>query len=208
MLLEGSLVVVALVLAWLLAVPLARQFQATWSDLAWAVLATMPMVIGLIYVRQSRWRPLARINVVVEELVDELFASATIFDLAIVSLLAGVGEEMLFRGVLQSWLTRLAGPLAALVAVSILFGAVHWITHAYAVLAAVIGVYLGWLFLHFDNLVVPMLVHGLYDFVALLAVMYWPRGEHNGDGRTDAPTPGEDFQEEDSQETGVPADPN
>ena len=40
-------------------------------------------------------------------------------------------------------------------------------TLAYAMLAALVGGYLGWLHLASGNLLVPILAHALYDFVAL-----------------------------------------
>jgi hypothetical protein len=48
-----------------------------------------------------------------------------------------------------------------------MFGLAHFISLMYAVLAALIGLYLGILFIAFDNLAVPVIVHALYDFVAL-----------------------------------------
>ena len=62
-----------------------------------------------------------------------------------------------------------AQELRGLLAASVLFGLAHPITPAYAVLAAMIGVYLGWLWLAFDkNLLVPITAHALYDFLALI----------------------------------------
>ena len=47
-------------------------------------------------------------------------------------------------------------------------GIMHPITPTYAVLATGVGVYLGVIFLLNENLLVVMLAHGLYDFIALL----------------------------------------
>ena len=168
---EGGLGLLAVVLAWLLAVSWWDRLTIDANGVAWGVAATGPMLLGMLVVRRSRWRPLVRLNAVAEHLVDELFAGASVVDLAIVSLLAGVGEELLFRGVLQAWLSGRIDPVAALLLASALFGMAHWITKTYAVVATLIGVYLGWLFLHFDNLLVPIVAHGLYDFVALTIVM-------------------------------------
>jgi membrane protease YdiL (CAAX protease family) len=51
---------------------------------------------------------------------------------------------------------------------SVVFGLAHLITPLYGVLAALVSVYLGWLFLEYENLVVPMVTHAMYDFVALV----------------------------------------
>jgi membrane protease YdiL (CAAX protease family) len=85
----------------------------------------------------------------------------------VVAALAGIGEEALFRGVVQSALLgRLPGWAAVLVTAAA-FGAAHALTLTYAVLAALVGAYLGWLHLASGNLLVPILAHALYDFVAL-----------------------------------------
>ena len=83
------------------------------------------------------------------------------------ALLAGLGEETLFRGVIQPALAAHL-PLAAAVATTgALFGLAHWITPTYALLAGLVGAYLGVLFVVSDNLLVPILAHALYDVVAL-----------------------------------------
>jgi len=45
------------------------------------------------------------------------------------------------------------------------------ITPTYVIVAIGIGLYLGMLVRVFDNLGVPIVVHGLYDFVALLYLL-------------------------------------
>ena len=61
-------------------------------------------------------------------------------------------------------------PLALLLA-SLLFGLAHAITRTYVVLATVFGIYLGWLWTASGNLLVPIVAHALYDFVALSALV-------------------------------------
>ena len=55
-------------------------------------------------------------------------------------------------------------------AATLLFGIVHSVTPLYAVIAALIGAYLGALQLATSNLWPPVLAHALYDFVAFVAV--------------------------------------
>ncbi|MGZ0169445.1 MAG: CPBP family intramembrane glutamic endopeptidase, partial [Planctomycetales bacterium] len=96
---------------------------------------------------------------------------ATFPELVIVSLFAGIGEELLFRGFLQSWLGGY-GLLVALVVPNVLFGVLHWISRGYAVCTFCIGLYFSCL-LHFvDSVNLPalMIAHSLYDLVALLCL--------------------------------------
>jgi membrane protease YdiL (CAAX protease family) len=62
---------------------------------------------------------------------------------------------------------------AALLLAAALFGVLHFITPAYAVLAGLLGLYMGVLYLVTGNLLVPIVVHSLYDFVALLYLVRW-----------------------------------
>ena len=87
--------------------------------------------------------------------------------LALVALFAGLGEETLFRGVIQPALATHLPVLAALAATAALFGLAHWITPTYALLAGIVGAYLGGLLLVSGNLLVPIVAHALYDLVAL-----------------------------------------
>jgi membrane protease YdiL (CAAX protease family) len=84
------------------------------------------------------------------------------------ALMAGVAEEALFRGLLQEGLAGPLGWLPALLLASALFGVVHWLTGLYALLAGAVGLYLGGLYLLTGNLLVPIVVHALYDVVALV----------------------------------------
>ena len=60
-------------------------------------------------------------------------------------------------------------PLAcAVVVIGLAFGAVHWLTPTYALLAGLVGVYLGALYAVSGNLLAPITAHALYDFVALV----------------------------------------
>ena len=54
--------------------------------------------------------------------------------------------------------------------VSAVFGAAHAITRMYALLCFLMGLYLGgvWMIDSPRNLSIPIVVHGLYDFVALI----------------------------------------
>lgn len=80
---------------------------------------------------------------------------------------AGVSEELLFRGVLQTWSDRFLPLAFAILATNVLFGALHARTVLYAVIAGFVGVYLGVVFEASGNLVAPIVTHALYDAVAL-----------------------------------------
>ena len=87
--------------------------------------------------------------------------------------LVGPFEELVFRGGVQGILRRTWGPSVAIVVASVLFGLVHWIALTggggsripYVTVAATLGLVLGYLYERSRNLVVPAVVHGLYNTV-------------------------------------------
>jgi membrane protease YdiL (CAAX protease family) len=96
--------------------------------------------------------------------IKAVFASTTWVDICLISIWAGLAEELLFRGVIQArW---------GLVWASILFGVLHFVTPAYALLAFVIGIYIGLVHHFFQSLLIPIQLHAIYDFGALIYLRY------------------------------------
>jgi hypothetical protein len=165
---EGGFALLALLLGWLLEQPPLESFRWSLREAAGGVAACLPLVLGALALMRWPIGPLRQIQQFSEEVIGPLFRSSGVLDLAVISLLAGVGEEMVFRGVLQPVLGRWLGALPGLLLASILFGLLHPITPAYVVLAAAIGVYLGCLFEWTQSLLLVIVAHALYDFLVLL----------------------------------------
>lgn len=164
---EGSLFLVAALLAQLTNVPLLSRFHSTVSG--WAVALGLAGVgfIAFQFTYRSSYAPLRKIRFFLDERARPLFFGLGPLGLLTVSALAGLGEEALFRGWLQSWLENFVSlPLSCLLA-GIVFGAAHSITRGYAVCTAIIGVALGALQVHSGGWLAPAFAHALYDFVAL-----------------------------------------
>jgi len=148
-------------------VPPLGQFRLDAGSVGYGIAATLPLLGLLFWCLHTRWGPMRRLVSLVEEHLAPYLSGVSAGGIVLVSLMAGVGEEVLFRGVIQAGLAeRLPAPVAVGIA-ALLFGVAHWLTPAYAVLAGVIGVYLGALFLLTDNLLVPIVTHACYDVVAL-----------------------------------------
>ncbi len=165
---EGGLLLLAFALGWALGTPPFAHLRPAWSGLLWGALATVPTLVALRWSLQSDWSPLRRLREVAHRTIVPIFAGCTTLDLGLIALMAGVAEEAFFRGVVQTALAERFDPTLGLVLASVLFGVMHLITPAYALLAALAGAYLGVLLIAFDNLLVPVVVHGLYDGVALV----------------------------------------
>jgi membrane protease YdiL (CAAX protease family) len=127
-----------------------------------------PMLAVLWLVAAAPWSWSREILEFLETHVGPIFSRWSILQLLLLSVVAGVGEEVLFRGAIQALLGVYLGPFAGLAVASVLFGCVHAVTRSYAVLAAAIGAYLGLLWLWSGNLLIAIIAHALYDFIALV----------------------------------------
>lgn len=142
---------------------------------AWAIgvglVATLPLVLFLPVFLRLKTKTFVELKWLVDRLVVPLFAKCGLLDFAAISLAAGIGEEMLFRGVIQEGVAdQLGGRLGLVVGLlvgSAVFGACHWLSRTYAILATVIGVYLGLLLIASDSLLAPIVAHAAYDWAAL-----------------------------------------
>ncbi len=174
-LVEGGLLAIASLLGWMIDQPPLLHFAWTYQGVLWGVAATVP-VVALFFLCQ-RWPigPLKRIRMFSEQVIRPLLAPCSLLDLLGISVLAGMGEEMLFRGVLQAAFTGWFNVWVGVIVASLLFGGLHAITLTYAILAAVMGAYLGCVWLYADhNLLVVIIAHALYDFVVLLWLLHGP----------------------------------
>ena len=103
---EGGLIVLAVALAWWLNIPLGPLLVCNPAAIAWGIGATVPccLVFGLTY-----WKPVGsyrRIKDFLFEALGPSLAACRWYELLLVAALAGVGEELLFRGFFQQWLLR------------------------------------------------------------------------------------------------------
>ncbi|MDL0430454.1 CPBP family intramembrane metalloprotease [Marinobacter sp. TBZ242] len=95
--------------------------------------------------------------------------------LVTLSALAGVGEELLFRGAIQSWLAQYVPAVVAIVAASVLFGLVHYLSFTYFIVATGLGLVLGTAYMLTDSLLLVMVWHGVYDMIALYCLRRFPQ---------------------------------
>jgi membrane protease YdiL (CAAX protease family) len=169
---EGSLALVAIALGWLLGQPPLKTFHWNLSQAALAVAATLPPLALFWLCLKCPLRPFKTIAHILDEGIVPLFRDCRFTELAVIAALAGIGEEMLFRGVIQAAAAQqIGGPRGVwmgLLIAAVVFGLLHSITPTYAVLAGSISLYLGWLWLASGNLLAPITTHGVYDFLALL----------------------------------------
>ena len=138
---EGAALFIAVILANYLEISLLPLSNNPVRDVAIGLAGTiLPFVFFLFSVSQKADRipMLAPLKKIVMTEVSAIFRNSSINDLIIISLLAGIGEEFLFRGVIQVKF--------GIVFASVLFGLLHFVSPAYAIVTTVMGFYLGILF--------------------------------------------------------------
>lgn len=176
---EGGVGLVACILGWLINVDVFLTLRWELAAVVEGIAASIPMLLAMLLISRSRWPPFSRLTRIAREVIVPLFQKRTTMELIVVCGLAGWGEELLFRGLIQSglekWIDAPWAPLTALISASILFGLVHPLSKTYAVVACLISFYLGGIWLYTENLLVPMLAHGTYDFLALLYLLHYER---------------------------------
>lgn len=162
LLFEGALIGIAGVLGgWLGYHPLA-EFRWTLAGLGWGLAGTGPLLVLFALSYRFPIGGLKRIKQILLETLGPSLAVCCWHDLLLLGAVAGVSEELLFRGVLQ--------PAMGLAGSNLVFGLVHAVSLLYALLAAGIGCLLGWQFQESQNLLAPIVTHSLYDFVAFVVI--------------------------------------
>lgn len=170
-LLEAGLAPTSLILGWLFGHNPLKDFSWSKDGAIAGVAAALPMLVFLTLTMRWPVGPLRRIKDFFDRELAPLLAGCGWSDFLIISVAAGVGEELLFRGLIQGGLTRMLGPVAGVLGAAVLFGLLHPVSLAYVVLATLLGAYLGVVWILTGNLLSVMITHGLYDFIALLILM-------------------------------------
>ncbi|WP_446809403.1 CPBP family intramembrane glutamic endopeptidase [Methylomonas sp. 2BW1-5-20] len=170
---EGSLALLALALGWLADLDPFASLIFSETAFGIGILATLPLVVLFFAMQQLDYPPLKKIRDLLLETLGARLAYRHWTDLLILAFIAGFAEEALFRGFLQPWLENGWGADVGLFGSNLLFALVHAVTPLYAVLAMLMGLYMGSMLDYGGerNLLVPMVIHTVYDFVAFVVIL-------------------------------------
>ncbi|MCP1727816.1 membrane protease YdiL (CAAX protease family) [Natronospira proteinivora] len=166
LLFQAAFIPVALILAlWLGLTPWADlHFDLATIGLTLAGTALMFLFYMALLPFGFQWA--RRLETQVAEMMATLFQGKSQHWALLLAILAGVGEELLFRGVIQAGLAEWLGWQAGLILSSLLFGLAHCISRAYFIIACLMGFYMGLIYLWSGNLLLVILIHALYDWLA------------------------------------------
>src|SRR5208282_6198577 len=154
---EASLAFLAILLGWMFGQNPMETLRLNPRAILLGMLAVLPLLGLLLACERVPWRPIREVRRVLDDLVVPMFKNCSWDEVAGIALLAGLGEELLFRGLFQAALAdwtgdflphspsgAMAGDWIALGIVAILFGLLHAVNIGYAMLAILMGLYLGW----------------------------------------------------------------
>jgi hypothetical protein len=174
---EGGLFVLGLILMRFSRLELWSKIDLSWGATAYALLLCLPLLAMLFFFVRSQWGPMIRFRREIDEKIIPIFANSKLPDLALIALFAGVGEELFFRGWLQSVLTGKFEIWLGILIASVIFGLAHYLSTTYAIYAGLTGLYLGVIYQVSGNLYIVMVVHAFYDFVALVYLLGKEKGK-------------------------------
>jgi membrane protease YdiL (CAAX protease family) len=161
--LELGLVGLAMAISWWVEdVIFPFPLEADGSALLAVVLGTLPLAAFGLIALEGRTARLPAFRGIYERLRETLGPAVVGMSngwIALLSLSAGIGEEALFRGVLQD--------LWGFGTTCLIFAVLHALTPTYFFLAFGISIYLGWIYRTTENLLVPIAIHAIYDAFAL-----------------------------------------
>ena len=103
-----------------------------------------------------------------------MFANFTWPQIIATSILAGVSEELLMRGFLQTGLQEYLNPLLVIVLVALIFGLMHFMNFTYMLLTFFGGLILGAAFYLSESLIMVIIGHIVYDICAFAVIVKFP----------------------------------
>lgn len=182
---ELSLGVAALVLGAILGVdpredlPLTSSIlEVPWRSIGRSLLVGSVLAVVLFFLIQLIGKlPLAgikRLERLAQNQLSTMLGPLTVAEMLVLSLTAGVGEELLFRGLIQNWFhsffesTDIFQAAPGILVASLLFGLAHPLTKTYVAVAALIGVFFGLFYWYTRDLLACVVAHSLYDAILLL----------------------------------------
>lgn len=165
---EGVLLLAAIGLGHVLGVDPLKDVALLWQDIFFGLVGGIALTAAIVVLIDVPWRLMDGIRRDADILVRRL-KTLGVAQIAVISIAAGVAEEVFFRGLLQVYFSGLFGPWSGLLLASALFGLVHFVSVSYVVYVFLFGLVIGGLYWWTGDLTGPVVGHAVYDFGAL----YW-----------------------------------
>ena len=177
---EGSLALLGAFLALLCGLDLSKAFYTPDSETLFKQITlgiALAAAMGVIFTVMDYipWSKLKQVSEKTRKIINESLKDSSRFNRFLVCFVAGVGEEILFRGfifitIFEFWPWGLEfnmNIIAAVAISSILFGLGHFVTLLYFIITGLMGATFCLVFLWTGSLIAPVIAHALYDFYAM-----------------------------------------
>ncbi len=172
---EGGMGAFSLVIGYYLSIPFAKSIHLNPLQFPELGIGAAAAIVGALVALGAQRIPMAfarRLKADSHKIATRLLCQCTLPDLIGISLLAGVGEELLFRGLFQQGLAMvIPDPWVVTGIVAVLFGLLHSLSIPYILAAAIASVGLSALLIFTGDLVTCMVCHAVYDLILLLILV-------------------------------------
>jgi membrane protease YdiL (CAAX protease family) len=171
---EGIALLSALLLAHYFNIRIFPLTEEPFRDIAIGSIGALLLLAVFILSLTKKAKNIPIIGSLRKTLITEIrviFLHVRFADILIISILAGIAEEILFRGVIQVKF--------GIIIASILFGVMHLVTPAYLIITIFMGFYLGILFQLYESLLIPIQLHFIYDLGALVYLKYFVKDDYS-----------------------------
>jgi membrane protease YdiL (CAAX protease family) len=159
-----------------------RVERSTWETLGllpagWRVVVLSVLAgIGLTFplgeldnLWQNVWPASAEEIAMMISVHDPSSAIERVFIILALVAAAPVGEELVFRGIMWTWIRRSSGPVTALIVTAVLFGCAHVFLPRTILLIIPVGFLLGWLVMRTGSVATSMAAHAAFNATPILA---------------------------------------
>lgn len=184
---EAGVLGAAFLGGWLAGVNPTEGLQVRGKDALLGLAASVPMLLMLAICMLSRSAGMEQNRKFLRETIGGYLAQSSFFDLCLLAVLAGVCEEIFFRGFLYGWIGNW-NPVLGVMLCNLLFALAHAVTPLYAMITGFLGLYLTALVAvdATPNLLIPIVAHAAYDLVAFGVVLRdYRRNQALTDSRVD-----------------------
>ncbi len=168
---EGGMAPLAVLLGWFLSRSPLQEFSWDPGAALLGMAAALPPLAAMLTLLRHPFGRFVPVKRFFEDELLPLLNNSRWEDLVLIAIAAGVGEEMLFRGLFQSILMDVLGTWSGVVLSSVLFAALHPISIPYFHVMFALGFYLGTLRALSENLLTTMTCHGTYLFLLLARLL-------------------------------------
>ncbi len=171
---QAGIVVLGLIPLWLFDIPVAMEGLTVPEYLAWGTAAGV-LTYGVLFLLSLT--DLLSSDSLQKHIRDlHGFVRSQSWPVLIgLAVLAGVGEELLFRGVIQGWVSEYLGHIVGILAGGVIFGLAHALSRAYFSVATALGVIFGIAYATTDSIQLVMVWHAVYDLVVILILRRYPQ---------------------------------